>query len=330
MLKEKIKKKLSELSLKKSFNKKEPFSVVSISLIDPGHEIVYDYRKIEDLLKRTCMSILQQRYNNLKIIVVGTKVPYWLETKQDKIIFVNAKNCEILDGRLERRQDRAIKRIISFLASKSIQKVDLFYTVDADDFLHIDLFNTIDQLNISNNNVDGFIWTKGLNVELIHFTDNTFGIGRTFLIDNFNNSCGTCRVIKGYRLDALCSEYVPSWYILQNGMNEEIKASTLPVANLSSNYCNLLKNIFKKDILVDGTFIHTLGRHIRQEEYFNFSYVPILGAAKSCGHGQHIGPRKGALHSDKFLMEVNRNAFLVSYGLKTFNNNEQLLNIWQK
>src|SRR6185503_9681449 len=55
--------------------------------------------------------------------------------------------------------------------------------------------------------------------------------------------------------------------------------------------------------------VHALGRHIRQERVFRLFPLAILGAAKGCGHGNHDGPRGGALREDKAVGNLAMPAF---------------------
>ena len=60
---------------------------------------------------------------------------------------------------------------------------------------------------------------------------------------------------------------------------------------------------------------HAIGRHVAQEQFFRFSDVDWVAAAKVCGHGNHSGPAKGSVHWKRVVRSINGKAFAAEFGL---------------
>lgn len=51
-----------------------------------------------------------------------------------------------------------------------------------------------------------------------------------------------------------------------------------------------------------------LGQHVHHWPPFQLAEYPTLGAAKGCGHGNHDGPRRGAVHWERVVARYSLSA----------------------
>ena len=70
------------------------------------------------------------------------------------------------------------------------------------------------------------------------------------------------------------------------------------------------------DPQVRNGFLMTFGKHVRQNRQFRFKTIPLLGAAKGCGHNNHQGQRRGEVHWEKIVERMSTKQFLDLFGLE--------------
>jgi hypothetical protein len=162
---------------------------------------------------------------------------------------------------------------------------------------------------------DGFVINTGLNVQVNISPQRTIGYEKAIIVDRFNKSCGSCRIFSVARLRARMDRILPD--LLDRVALAE--ASGQNAFQIPADAARWLHRMTLSESGESGPayeLVHALGRHIDQARMFNLSPLPILGAAKGCGHGNHEGPRAGALHEDKAIGSLSIPAFRRMFGLE--------------
>ncbi len=195
----------------------------------------------------------------------------------------------------------------------------LFFTADGDDYLHVDLCSAISALDhdLAHKPIDVFIWTRGLNVSLRDLGDSNFDYSSAIEIVQFNRACGTCRVFRVDRLSQLADTKIHGIERLRAWLSSlHLKARGGSILSLSSELETEMRAISTAENFgKEEELIPSLGRHVRQKLLFKVRYLPWVGAAKGCGHGQHCSSERGAPHLHRKVRSVPVEDFLTSFGL---------------
>lgn len=158
------------------------------SLIHP--DASEDYQLKVELLKKTLTSLSHQKNKNFKVIVAVNEISNLEEFPKfvdfillDTPVPESYKNTKKITYE-DIRSDKGIKLSAALLASKKYNP-HYVMVIDADDFVHINLVETI--LN-SQDEVDLFFVEKGYEISLKEIAYRN--------LDNFHEKCGSCFIFK--------------------------------------------------------------------------------------------------------------------------------------
>ncbi len=296
-----------------------PEVTIAIPVVHHLHTNVTDYPKVELLLKRTVYSCLQQRHVDPRIIVVGTKVPRWFPEDDPHLLYVDVGCSDQFAGKLDVRLDKGLKYLLSLLLSEILfGDSRLMVTADADDYLHGDVCSAVNALDqkLAHKPIDGYIWTRGLNVLVRDLGDGNLDCTAAIEIDQFNKACGTCRVFRVDRLSRLADEKIHGIERLRDWLSSlHLETQGGPILSFPAELEAEMRAILVAENIGREDLVPVLGRHIRQRRIFKIRYLPWVGGAKGCGHGQHDGPNRGALHLRRKVRSIPIEDFLTSFGL---------------
>lgn len=288
--------------------------VFVIPIRNPWDDKVSDYNCIEEVLKKTVESLYSQTYSDTFTVIVCHKVPSWPQKFGDKVTFLNVSHIPIFPpNRNQVKVDKGLKYIIGSLYARTILDPKFIMLMDADDYVNINLASSlINKYESQKTNVDGYLIKKGIHVDLEINPDYTIHYKNAYLVQKFNQSCGTCRIFK---TESLIQKI--------QGIDPEIEAkfSHWPDKAIDSSIdvtcepVTWLNEATQSNYLNEDSIVNILGRHIKQGQYFNFSPLSIVGAAKGCGHGNHDGPRQGKAHQDKVIKKFPIKKFYEDFGI---------------
>ena len=297
-----------------------------LPVIHPESNQVGNYSHVELILKRTLETLKKQSLGDVKIIVVCCKIPSWTQEIGSNVFFLDVSKSDIFkpnpnsakDSNL-RRYDKGLKYILGILYAQSKFKTDLFMRVDADDYVNTRLveysLESIKKLSESTL-FDGYVLNKGLEVEISVTQNNEIKYGKTYLIKDFDRSCGTCHIFKKTTLVKKLLEIHSDILEKSNWCFSSAKNQNFIVPK---EFLDWLGNITKNDFTEECHPVNILGRHVKLEKYFTFVPIPFMGAAKACGHGNHVGHIRGGIHFDRVVSQLPTRIFKSAFGVhKTF------------
>lgn len=288
-----------------------------LPVVHPQGNKVSNYHHVEIALKQTLKSLKRQTYRDVKIIVVCCQIPSWADQLGDNVYFLNVSQTDIFaPNRNDVRVDKGLKYILGILYAAINFKPSLYMLADADDYVDTRIADySLQSLKgqFGDNLVDGYLISKGLQVEVSVPTEGELTYQNAYLVRKFNASCGTCRIFKAESLN----------HKLLNVHSNIFEASKQWLAHRQENKILVpsqasiwLDSLCNNHYLEKWHIVNILGRHIDQEDHFNFIPFPKVGAAKACGHGNHDGPRKGSLHQDKIIGKLPIDLFKGNFGIQ--------------
>ena len=184
--------------------------------------------------------------------------------------------------------------------------------MDADDYVNITLARNLIWRSRFSRGIDGYMVKKGLHVNLRITSEYAIKYEAAYQIKGFDQSCGSCRIFKAEALVRKLKAIAPN--IIEQFSQWPAKVAdssiTVPVEPIT-----WLSDISKSTYLTEDSMVNILGRHIHQKDYFRFSKLSLIGAAKGCGHGNHDGPRQGEIHQDKLMGEFPLAKFYREFGV---------------
>ena len=80
-----------------------------------------------------------------------------------------------------------------------------------------------------------------------------------------------------------------------------------------------LHNLAKETYSNLDNVVVMMGRHILQKEYFNIFNLPIIGAAKGCGHGNHVGRNGNVITESRIFSSYPIDSFYTNFGVYSDN-----------
>ncbi|MFK7830973.1 MAG: glycosyltransferase family A protein [Congregibacter sp.] len=290
--------------------------VFILPVLHPQKDSVSNYRHVEIALKTTLDSLKQQTYDDIQIIVVCCQVPDWSATAGENVHFLDVSGAEAFAAnRNHYRVDIGMKFVLGALYAFEHFQCKLIMRADADDYVDIrvaDYCVASMSKQLTNPEIDGYIINKGLQVEVNLSPTEDFGFQRAYLVKRFNLSCGTCRIFKHESLKREILKIDTAILTRSTHWRSEAQRNVVHVPNELSKW---LDDTCKADYSADWHPINVLGRHIEQKKHFRFIPLPQLGAAKGCGHGNHVGVLEGRLHEDKIIGRIPVSLFKANFGI---------------
>ena len=291
-----------------------PFVFV-IPIRNPWDHKTKNYRTLEAVALETIRSLSNQRHTNSHIVVVCHKVPEGAEALGANVRFLDVANHAAFGPNTNSVQvDKGLKYILGILYARSTLNPSLIMPMDADDFVHRDLALHTHQLFEAGPSCDGYLITKGAQVRIRVNSRHKIKYQQAFWVDQFNKSCGSCRVFNAKRLYDRLTAIDPDILESFEPWNEPDPPNALRVAVPAHLTYRIKKATLGHHQSTEG-IVNVLGRHIRQEPTFEFKRLDLPGAAKGCGHGNHDGPRRGRIHTRSIVDSVKIRDFLDIFGL---------------
>lgn len=286
--------------------------VFVIPVRNPQDQKVADYSCIETVLHETVKSLIQQTYRHTHIVIVCHKIPPWSKSIGSKVTFLNVSDIPTFPpDENPVRVDKGLKYIIGILYAKHNLNPSLIMPMDADDYVNIKLASKLVNKGKFNKNLDGYILKKGLHVNLEIAADYSVDYEAAYVVREFDRTCGSCRVFK---TDAL----IKSIEIIDSDVVKRFSLWPARSPNASVNVpiepVMWLSHLTRPNFSNENSIVNILGRHINQDPYFKLLPLSLVGAAKGCGHGNHDGPKQGAIHKDKLVGKFSTQKFLRTFG----------------
>ncbi|HUF08264.1 MAG TPA: hypothetical protein VMO47_03010 [Rhodothermales bacterium] len=278
----------------------------------PDDRKVTDYRAVEAVLRKTIDSVFSQHHTNFAVVVCAHRVPSWAAEYDGRLRFVDVTGCPRFIPNGDNRRDKGMKLIVGTLYALSTLDPSLVMLMDADDYVNTRLGAYLISRGDMDASFDGYLITRGAHA-WIRF-DERWRVSYEYAVTvrDFNRSSGSCRIFKPSVLKAMLQsidggieQRFQPWP--QAGEQRDVRVSETPLRWLWGTADSIPQS--------RDSVIELMARHVDQTQHFNLVPVEFLGAAKGCGHGNHQGPRGGAVHWDKAVKMMGMRSFLESFGL---------------
>jgi hypothetical protein len=300
-----------------------------IPVRNPDDSKVKDYEIIELLLDTTLRSLVKQNNANIHIVVVSHRTSKAVSSLPQNTTFLNVDHIDTFKaGRNSVHIDKGFKYVIGILFAVRHFNPRFIMPMDADDYVHINLSSHVREIaHQANALIDGFILRRGVHVQMRIASKRKIIYDHAYEVFDFNRTCGSCRIFNAKKLSSTISSRISGVDAKFSDWPEPDSSNTVlvpsePVYWLDevSNLTNNLPEDWLDDVsylsnLPEASFIYALGNHVDQDVYFNFVQLKLAGAAKGCGHGNHDGRRRGAVHLDRAVATYPIKKFLVDFGL---------------
>ncbi|MEO1702776.1 MAG: hypothetical protein AAFR71_12060 [Pseudomonadota bacterium] len=282
-----------------------------IPLLHPHHWAVSDYTQIERLLKATLDCISHVRGVEVKAVIICARAPAWAPDYKDWVTFITVESHPLFVENPEKGSwDKGLKHLVGLWYLAAVSPVHLVMPMDADDFVHRDLakhiFAELSRCHLDGQMVDGVQIKEGYEVAL-EIDGEDVCLSAAFAARGFDQYCGTCRVFK---FDALLqktsSELTPPMLDAIDAFNKAPRDYLPPqgkeniIGHDALPFMAALPALLEAENEFVSEMIFVVGRHVSQAPFFDLSTCRKALAAKSCGHGNQFGPKRGGMHWRKF------------------------------
>lgn len=288
-----------------------------IPVVHPKGNQVSDYGHVEIALKKTLESLQRQTYKETKVVVVCCQMPTWARQMGDNVHFLDVSNSDVFAANRNMLQvDKGLKYILGILYASEHFQPSLYMLADADDYVETRLAEySLKSLRkkFGNVQIDGYLIDKGLQVQVSALPHQDLNYQNAYLVKRFDAACGTCRILKEKKLSEKLLQIHPNLF---EASRQWFSRQQDNIFIVPPDFSSWLDNLCKDGYLQDWHIVNVLGRHIAQQDYFNFMAFPKVGAAKACGHGNHVGPLRGKLHDDKIISKLPIGLFKECFGLR--------------
>lgn len=280
-----------------------------IPAVHPRHASVADYATIDRVLRLTVSSMLAQAHVDTSIVVVCHVAPPWSETCSDRVHFLVLEDHPgFAPGRNKIPIDKGMKHLIGSLYALHMLRASHVMPADHDDFVDSDLARFITGTNAPARGSDGWIFSRGYQA-VLRSTETGIELNGAFRVAGFDLACGTCRVFHARALAEHIARFDPERSILATDLRPE-RCQPVP-AKLIDRVVELTDGVRDEPL----SFPLVFGRHHTQSPFFGLKEVRVPLVAKGCGHGNHAGPRKGAIHWRRIRGVVRLARFAARFGL---------------
>ena len=295
-----------------SLGGKEPVAFI-IPVRNPRDKKVHDYGVIEALLRSTVSSILKQSHSEVHVVVVGHQAPRWADEVESRVHFIDVSHDDVFaPDQNPVKIDKGLRYVIGTLYALHRLRPTLIMLLDADDYVNVKLAEYVLELRHRSPDVDCYMINRGVHAGVS--VDSKYNVCVRFAIevDEFDFTCGSCRIFEAESLRAKLRQIDASIEDRFEEWGPSDATHCIPVGDE-----RLLWFVRATSPCWDERdhLINVLGRHTRQKAAFRVQYVDLVGAAKGCGHGNHDGPRQGAVHWHRATRNVPLTEFLSDFGL---------------
>jgi hypothetical protein len=288
----------------------------AIALVHPDAPTVSDYTRVEAILRETLASLTAQEGVEARVVVVGHRRPDWHDEVANKVIFLTLPNHSAFAHWRDAREfdrakttlDKGIKWSIGLAYALKAFAPHFLLPFDGDDFARRDLGQRIASRAKNLGKRDGFLLTGGYHAALLP-RDTGFDVGAVIRVLDFHSTCGSCRVFAADPLARRMADFLPGFSSLA------LETMVTPDGVLGATFTDGIVAAAQAQNEDPNSFFRTLARHVAQDCQFKFLPLTAPLVAKGCGHGNHVGPRAGAVHWHRALKRVPVEAFLSRFGL---------------
>ena len=283
-----------------------------IPLKSPGSTSVDDYEVVEGLLKTTVQSLLRQTARGVCVVVVCHRIPNWETGFGNRVRFLKIETAPAGLQDLPAWNDMAFKIMIGMLYMDRVFGPELLMHIDGDDFAHVDIAQKLLSDSREAGDSDGYLIERGVEVLLEHQGDDRFEVRFAVEVSEFDKGCGSCRVFRAIRILQRIRLTYPGFVAAFDRWTIETDATTTAIP---SSLLEAVVDEVKPDFVDWGTLVHAIGRHVRQDEFFDFRRIDWMAAAKGCGHGNHSGPTEGSIHWQRVVRVLDTTRMATDFGL---------------
>lgn len=277
-----------------------------IPVIHPGAQTVSNYADVERMLHVTLSSICGQSRDDVYTVVVAHRLPDWHAEFEGRVSFLTVTDDERLPIRHpERHLDKAFKLALASYYAIDQLAAEQIMMMDADDFVRRQLAEEAMSGAWPVQDGDGWIITRGYNA-IVNVDPSVPVMSGAYEVRAFDGLCGSCRVFKSTKLVALLEKLMPNTHRSRDLISETISTDLLDQVflDLDPEFGN------------EGSLIRLMGTHRSQELWCTLKPVDKPLVAKSCGHGNHTGPRQGDIRWHRVVREVDVAELVSGMGLE--------------
>lgn len=298
----------------REFDARRSFAVV-IPVVHPEHPNVGDYAVVERHLEFTVGSIARQSHGRVSTIIVGHRRPGWIDNPALPVHFIDIEASREVRGQLATPLDKGVKTLVGARIARERLGADVVLTADADDFLEVDLARKLERYLRTHPESNGVVWTRGYELTVASGDDDVaIAIDDAYLVDQFDRACGTSRAITMSSLDRRMAAAGDELTPVAEAVGEQVGAASDHYVHVEHDAAAILDRAVQGLSQTALEELDHLGRHITP--YFALDAVPLVGAAKMCGHGQHDGPIGGGIHWKRVRSRVHPAKALARCGLE--------------
>ena len=281
-----------------------------VPVVHPKGNKVSDYSVVERALKETLGSYTRQDAQNVVVIVVCHRIPAWADEFRGRVRFIRIGPHPRFEANANDVQiDKGMKYALGSVLAISVEKASFVMLADGDDFVRADLARYIFSRDLGDH--DGFVIRQGFNA-LINVTQDRFRIVQLFRMQDFDRTCGTCRIFSRTALARELERLDPD--ILTWGDKLTLSEDGLEISPDST----VLDHLWKITEPVTNELygiIRILGRHDRYGRVFDLLPLSEPLAGKACGHGNHDGPERGGVRWSGVRGCASGTEFVERFGL---------------
>ncbi len=287
-----------------------------IPVRNPRDSKVKDYATVLALLKKTIHSLLQQTHPNIQIVIVGHGAPEWCKDLEPRVTFLDVSNCTTFkpDG-LYKNIDKGLRWTTGVMYARNKFSPELVMLLDADDYVHVQLAtHLLRRLRDEPDDVsDGFLVDQGVHALVQVDSNHAIRYRNAFAVRDFNRSCGSCRIFKTGRFIEALREIDPD---IESRFQLWDAPDDRRCVRVPDEYVKWLFQETQGFHQSEQGILGVVGRHGKQDLYFQLVSVAMPGAAKSCGHGNHEGSRQGAPHWERMIQPISLKHFFRDFGIE--------------
>ncbi|MEM9969480.1 MAG: glycosyltransferase family A protein [Pseudomonadota bacterium] len=277
-----------------------------IPLVHPDGERVTDYGAIEQLLHMTLTSLLAQSVTETAIVVVCHRVPDWHDTLPDRVTFLQVPDDDRFPiNHVQRHIDKAIKLAAGAHYTLQQHAPDYVMFVDGDDTVHVNLAKTVLERKLPRG-ADGYSISRGMNARIKTMPD-AIELQNAYFVKHFNRDCGSCRILSASALRRTLSEVAPNASAVTMALTAD--------GYLSQAYIDAIYKDAEVAFPVPKAPFRIFGNHIQQDMIFSLATLDLPLASKTCGHENHVGPRKDTIHWHRVTGKMSLKTFMANFGL---------------
>jgi hypothetical protein len=279
-----------------------------IPVRNPGDSKVRDARWLDVLLERTLESLLAQRHPHVAVITIGHG-PGPRPPDDPRLVRLDVSDSDVFRPDARGVQiDKGLRYVLGARWALDVYRADLVLPMDADDYVNVELAAAL--AGAGPTTKDGWLIDRGVHVGVRLEPHYRLGYDGAFVVDRFDQTCGSCRVFEADALarfiDAIDPALAPAFAPALERRGGALRLPPPLIAEFERRATGRADRHEK---------LHVLGRHIRQQSHFDFARCELLGAAKGCGHCNHDGPRQGGVHHEKVIRTLDLSTFGHMFGV---------------